>query len=167
MHAEIQRSFRLLVEYAASLVDDIPADQFAVQPAGVRNHPAWIIGHLCGSFQAIGTEIGLSPWLPGDWSARFGTGTAPTPGAAAYPPKRELVDSLRDSASRIDAALGSLPAELLAADLPDKEYREVLPTIGDALIHILIGHASIHVGQLTSWRAVMGLPHVGERFDRE
>ena len=165
MQSEILVSFRILVDYALRLVDDVPANQFAALPDGVGNHPAWIVGHLCNSFQAIGGELDLPPWLPDGWTSVFGTGSIPSADAGEYPTKSALIAALNQSVEQIESAMKGLTAQQLAAPLPDVEYRKSLPTIGHALTHILIGHASIHVGQLTVWRSAMRLPRVSEQFD--
>jgi hypothetical protein len=166
MRTEILCSFRLLVEYANRLAEDIPAEHFTDQTDGVHNHPAWILGHLSCSFQAIGGELGLAPWLPDEYPLLFGTGSIPTAEPTDYPPKSQLLATFRDAVERIEMAVDGVTDERLASPLPDEEYRKVLPTLGGALVHILIGHASIHVGQLTVWRGANGLPRVAERFDR-
>ena len=45
----------------------------------------------------------------------------------------------------------------LARSLPAERYRDLLPTIGDAVLHILAGHTAIHLGQLKVWRRAAGL----------
>ena len=166
VQSEILVSFRLLVDYTRRLVDDIPPNDFAAQPGGNRNHPAWILGHLCYSFQAMGGELGLSPWLPNDWPPIFGTGSTPSADIENYPPKSSLIATFNQSVRRIENAVEGLTDQQLDAPLPDAEARQTLPTIAHALTHILIGHASVHIGQLTCWRAAMQLPHVPEQFDK-
>ena len=34
----------------------------------------------------------------------------------------------------------------------------MFPTLGHALVHVLVGHTAAHVGQLADWRRAMGLP---------
>lgn len=166
MRSEILTSFRLVVEYARRLVADIPPQDYVAQPAGVPNHPAWILGHLVHSFQAIGGEIGVTPWLNDNWQSRFGTGSAPSPHLDDYPSKSALIATFDDAVNRITNAVENITPQDLSAPLPDKEYRKTLPTIGHALTHILIGHASVHVGQLTVWRNARQLPRVREQFDK-
>lgn len=46
----------------------------------------------------------------------------------------------------------------LDSPLPDERYREVFPTLGHAVLHILTVHTAIHLGQISAWRRAMGLP---------
>lgn len=158
--------YELVTRYAVRLVEDLSDADFYCQPVGITKHPAWLLGHLCFSFQAIGGEIGVSPWLPEDWGKTFGTGSTPSSGSANYPSTESLIEEFTKASERITSAIEELSDEVLDAPLPDKGYRKTLPTIGHALTHILIGHASIHVGQLTVWRSAMNLPRVPEHFDK-
>jgi hypothetical protein len=166
MKNEILASFRLLVDYARSLTNDIAEIDFTAQPHGIANHPAWILGHLCSSMQAISGELNVSSWLPDGWSTAFGTGSVPSSDLRDYPTKATLLEVFDQSVQQVEAAVEKLTSEQLSLPLPHEEYRRTLPTIGHALLHILIGHSSVHIGQLTSWRAAMGLPRIREHFDK-
>lgn len=167
MKDEILVSFRLLTDYARRLTGDIAERDFVAQPHGIANHPAWILGHLCSSMQAICGELEVAPWLPADWSSRFGTGTRPSDDVTEYPPKASMLEVFNESVQQVEAAVGGITSQQLTSPLPDEEYRKSLPTLGHALIHILVGHSSVHVGQLTAWRAAMGLSRIREQFDKQ
>lgn len=166
MNDPILVSFRLANSYLYQLMEDIPEDAMLKQEPGLRNHPTWILGHVLHSYQGIGEEIGLSPWLPRDWPALFGTGTIPQSDANMYPKKTELLGLLEKSEERLVNTISKMARDDFEHELPDVNYRKVLPTVGHAMVHILIGHTSIHIGQLTIWRSVMGLPRVLEEFDK-
>ena len=164
MIAETLNSYSLALGYLRSLVAEVPDGMLVFQPEGAPNHPAWVIGHLVYSFQALGGEIGLAPWLPADWEERYGTGSMPTNERNAYPGKDELLANLGDAERRIrERLLGMTEAEL-AQPLPDERYRTMFPTVGHAVLHILVGHAAIHVGQLTVWRRAVGLEPLRNTF---
>jgi hypothetical protein len=152
----ILKSYSLSLSYLRQLVDDVPDDMFTAQLAGAINHPAWVTGHLIYSAEAIGGEIGLTPWLPSDWAARFGTGSIPVSDRQAYPSKDILLGSLTDAEQRIRNRLMRIGDDGMMEPLPDVRHRESFPTIGHAVLHILTTHAAIHIGQLTVWRRVLG-----------
>ncbi len=157
MTNEILNSYALTLRELRTLVTDLDGPQIVYQPAGVPNHPAWIIGHLVQSCEMIGEEIGLQPWLPADWAEKFGPGSKPVPNAEAYPDKTALLSLLDDGEQRLRRALAVKTDADLARPLPDDRYRDVLPTIGHAVLHILAGHTAIHLGQLKVWRRAAGL----------
>ena len=162
MLTELQRSFALNLEHATRLLEDLTDEQMIAQPITDINHPAWIVGHLTYSLQGIGGEIGLSPWLPTQWSALFATGTVLSTDRRNYPVKAELVGAFEDARRRISDRLAEMTDDDLSKPLPDDRYREIFPTVGSALLHILTVHAATHIGQLSAWRRAMGLPRVGD-----
>lgn len=161
---EVVRSHSLVLGFLHRLLADVPDDWFARQPPGAVNHPAWVIGHLTSSCQAIGGEIGLPPWLDDDWQTRFGTGSTPTDRRHEYPTKAELLATLDDARQRVAARLRRLGESALGQPLPDERYREIFPTLGHAVLHILAAHSAVHVGQLTVWRRAVGLPPMADPF---
>jgi hypothetical protein len=158
-------SFAYCLDYLREQVAGIaPADMVA-QPNGIMNHPAWIIGHLTHACQELGGVIGVQPWLPNDWAKRFGTGSVPVADMNAYESKERALAILGDAQSRIADAVGRLDDRQLDSPFPDELYREVFPTVRHALTQVLVGHAAHHVGQLSVWRKVMGLPRMGRSFE--
>jgi hypothetical protein len=164
MIAEILRSNKLALDYLRRLVADVPDDWMPRQFAGVINHPAWVIGHIIYSCQAIGGEIGIAAWLPDDWASKFGTGSVPVGKPDAYPDKKTLLRALDEGQRRLAAALSSMDESDMDKPLPDVSYREIFPTIGQAVLHILTSHTAVHVGQVTVWRRASGLGPLAEPF---
>jgi hypothetical protein len=152
------RSIAFLRQSVVSLTDE----QMVLQSPEVPNHAAWTLGHVIHSCEQIGAEVGVPGWLPAGWAGRFGTGSTPVPSAEAYPSREELLAALADAASRVRAALDVLPASGTAAPLPDVRAREVLPTVGHALVQVLAAHTAFHAGQLSVWcRAIGSHPPAG------
>jgi hypothetical protein len=161
---EILRSYTLTLDYLRRLVADLDDAQMSLQPGGAGNHPAWVLGHLIYSCQLVGGELGLVPWLAEDWGPCFGTGSAPTADPSAYPPKSALLDALDDARDRLAGRLAALGEAGLAAPLPDVRFRDTFPTLGHAVLHVLVAHAAVHVGQVSVWRRAAGLPVIPEPF---
>ena len=159
---EIIRSNSLIINDLRRLIEDVPDEMMTRQVAAVVNHPVWVIGHLTQSCEAIGGELGIKPWLPVDWRQKFGTGSMPIVERGKYPSKADLLNSLADAQRRVVAGLNVMGEQGLSAPLPDIRYREVFPTIGQAVLHVLTAHAALHVGQLTVWRRTVGLPPLTE-----
>jgi hypothetical protein len=164
MIPEILNSFALTLDFLRAMVQDVEEAKMTAQPSGVVNHPAWVIGHLAYSCQAMAGELGLAPWLPPWWSSRFGTGSTPVDDRTAYPAKDELLTALDEGQRRIVAVLSAKSEAEFAGLLPDLRHRERFPTLGHAIVHILGSHAAIHVGQVTVWRRVMKMARLKEPF---
>lgn len=166
MTSEIRTAFRLATDYVIRLTNDIPADCECRQPTGVNNHPVWTLGHLCGSLQAMAGELGQDPWLPEEWVSLFETGTQPSDCPDDYPSLGAVRDAFVEAVRRLDDTLRNTSSAQLQHPLPDESYRRTLPTVGHAAVHILVGHLSVHAGQLSVWRAAVGLERQTEHFDR-
>ena len=104
---EVLNSYRLTLAYLRRLVADVPDVDLSRQPNGVANHPAWVMGHLPYSCQALGGELGLATRLPAQWEQLYGTGSIPTSDRSAYPSKEELLAALVTGRWCIQSAYGS------------------------------------------------------------
>jgi len=161
----VLHSFAYGLDYLREQVAGLSAAEMVAQPGCVVNHPAWVIGHLTYACQLLGGAIGLSPWLPDDWAARYGTGSVPAADASAYETKDRALAALQDAQSRIVKAVNRLTEAQLDAPFPDASYRDVFPTIRHALTQVLVGHTAHHVGQVSIWRRAAGLPRMERGFE--
>ena len=153
-------SYGLALDYARRLLAGLDDAQTVAQPVQGMTHPAWIVGHLIYSCQMIGVEMGLAPWLPGDWEERFVAGSQVASDPARYPPKDKLIAMFEEATSRVRERLAQVTDAELDGPPPDARYRDVFPTLGHAVLHILTVHTAIHLGQLSAWRRAMGLAAV-------
>jgi hypothetical protein len=163
--AEALNSYALSLDYLRSLIDDIPEEALAGQKVGAVNHPLWTIGHLVHSAQMIGGEFGVPPWLPESWAKQYGTGSVPVSDRSAYPNKEVLLNHLKDAHQRIEGQLTSLGDSAMGQPFPDVRYREMFPTLGHGVSHVLMAHTAAHIGQVIVWRRVMGFPPCSKVYD--
>lgn len=161
----VLHSFAYCLDFLRKQVADIPEADMVAQPNGIRNHPAWVIGHIAFACQLLGGAIGISRWLPKDWSNRFGTGSVPTADADLYGTKEEVLAMLAEAQSRMTEAVKQLNDSQLDQAFPVESYRPVFPTIRHALTQVLIGHTANHIGQLSVWRHQMGLAPMRRGFE--
>ena len=161
----VLHSFAYALDYLREQVADVAAADMVAQPKGIANHPAWVIGHLTFTCQMLAGAIGTPEWLPADMAQRFGTGSVPVADVHAYGTKEDALAALRDAQSRITAAVEQLNDARLDEPFPDPAYLDVFPTIRHAITQVLVGHTSMHVGQLTVWRRAMSLPAMRRSFE--
>lgn len=155
MISEILNSYSLSLNFLKQQLVDVPTELWAAQPNGAVNHAAWTLGHLIYSAELIGGEMGLTPWLPSDWKGKYGTGSEPTDSREAYPDKEALVAMLDDAERRIRERVQEIGEAGLAELLPDMRFRNVFPSTGHAVLHILVAHTASHIGQLIVWRRLL------------
>jgi hypothetical protein len=161
----VLHSFSYGLDYLREQVADVDDADMVAQPNGIMNHPAWVIGHLTYACQLLGGAIGLSKWLPSDWTERYGTGSVPRADASLYESKDEALAILRDAQSRIIEGVEQLDDARLDQPFPVESYRDVFPTIRHALTQVLVGHTANHVGQVSVWRRTLGLPPMSRSFE--
>jgi hypothetical protein len=152
----------MTLRFADLLVKDIPASEFARQPAGVKmNSPAFCFGHLSlypeRAFELIGRPDLAKP--DAKWVELFTAGKEcfDDPSGSVYPPMQEILDRFR---SRHRALMDTLPGvsdEVLMRTNPNERMREWLPTTGSMIGFIVSGHAMSHLGQVSAWRRMKGL----------
>lgn len=151
--------------YAHRLTDGLDDAASVAMPAEGMNHPRWIIGHLGGTADHMAAMhfFGLEKTQPAAWREVFGPVSQPVADASVYPPLVELLALLDERHAAVSAAVLAATPDFFERTCPatlPEGFRQRFPTVGNALLHIMIGHESMHLGQLSAWRRVRGLPSV-------
>ena len=107
----------------------------------------------------LGT-LGAAKVCPAEWMPRFGPGSKVLPDRAAYPSLGELVSTFDRGHAALLTAVAATPAARWAEPHGWPFLQQELPTVADALAHLMTTHAAAHLGQLSAWRRGLGLPGV-------
>jgi hypothetical protein len=151
---------QFLMQYCRSLLRDIPDERMTEQPIAAINHPAWILSHLAWTADGTLTTLCGEKSLPPTWATLFGAGSKPTSARGDYPSKDDLLGAIERVYEALRQKAASADAELLSRPSANRRLKEALPTFGDALVFLLSGHMGVHLGQLSTWRRMIGLPHL-------
>ncbi len=157
MHELVLRLSQRNVQYALMHLEDIEDAKMCVQPAGLVNHPAWIVGHIAGSMDLVLRTLDREGNMPASWNAQFGWGSKPTADRAAYPSKEQLLQALQRQHQAVAEAISATPVEAFDQPLQDERLRQFMPTVGGLVFSMLTNHQAIHLGQLSAWRLAMGM----------
>jgi len=151
---------RFLLGYARMLMADIPAERMTEQPMPNVNHPAWILGHLAFSADRAIRVLGGEMLLTEEWAKPFLPGSQLSSQRSDFPSREELLQNLTRCFERAQQLAAAATPELLARPNPNPnaQMRAGLPTIEDAVAFLLTGHLAAHLGQLSMWRRMIGLP---------
>ena len=149
---------RFLVGFGQRLVSEIPDERMTEQPLPGVNHPAWILGHLALIADGVGETFGGQKTLPAEWSTLFGQGSKPSSVRSNYPSKRELLRAFEECHQRLREQVAAAGPEVLSQPPTNPRAREAFPTLKELAAFILTGHVGVHLGQLSSWRRMIGLP---------
>ena len=141
---------------AELLVCDLTDEQMVAQPSGVINHPAWTLGHLGATSDALAGVLGLPSTLPDAWKEACRMGSIPSGNAADYPGKVEILEELRAQHERVSEAMQAVDAERLRQPMPPPRGKR-FPTVGDFAVALMTMHEGHHLGQVAAWRRAMGL----------
>jgi hypothetical protein len=139
---------------------DIPEEAMNAQPAPGINPPLWILGHLAVVADSAIRLAGGHAICPAEWGATFGRNSTIDgipPGIASRAQFQSIM--ARQIEILIDL-IEKLTPEQLAKPHPAPIFRTELPTVGDLLGNLLFSHHMMHIGQLTVWRRLMGLPRI-------
>lgn len=154
-------AFNFNLTYANKLVADVPDEQMCVQPVPGRtiNHPAFVLGHLAWVADNMVGLVGFGTPTLGAWKEHMGMGAKPVEDRSKYPSKAELLKALENGHARLTEVVAKITPDALAQPAPER-MRGRFPTIGNMLAGLMTSHEAVHLGQLSTWRRVMGLPSV-------
>jgi hypothetical protein len=147
-----------LIGYCRRLVADIADERLAEQPMPGTNHPAWVLGHLAWTADRALELLGATPLLPGEWATLFGRGSTPSNSRAVYASKDELLRAFEAGYEQLRERARSASPEQLSKPTTVALAKETLPTLKELVAFLLSGHMGVHLGQLSSWRRMIGLP---------
>jgi hypothetical protein len=157
----------LSLGYAERLLRDVPADRFPrlAAPGGTvveSNHPAFIYGHLSLYAPKILQQIGHpAPTVPEQFEIRFSKDArcVDDPDLDLYPPMEQIVEFFHEGHRMVSGALRSTSDDLLQQPNPALgRMRELFPTIGSVQAFYCGGHMMMHLGQMSAWRRMEGMP---------
>ncbi len=151
--------------YAQKLVGDLSDEQMIAMPtlAGGDaigcNHPAWLFSHMNVYHPVIVSMVKGEPFDdPKD--APFGMLTKPEPDASLYPTRDALIGAFESGHAAVAEALQAADGAALDAPMPLPRWQGPFPKVGSMLGYIMLVHESTHLGQISAWRRVQGLPSV-------
>ena len=155
-------TINLNVGYAQALITDIPDELFASQPipGPTINHPAWVLGHMSTGNDYACVLLGKNTTVcPPTWEALFGNNSEPKSDRSLYPSKQVLFDKFAQSSQHVIQALQSTPPSALTVPLTGP-LSSFFPTVGDFVLYDVTSHAGTHLGQISTWRRLKGMPRL-------
>jgi len=146
-----------LIDYARKLTIDIQPDQMAFQPHPGMNHPAWILAHL-NVYVPVLEKIILGEMFPDPKDSAFGIGSEISPDLSDYPEQEKLYETFFKGNEKAAALLSEKGPAVFNEPTKLPRWQDSMPTAGHALGYLMLGHQGIHLGQLSAWRRVVGMP---------
>lgn len=147
------------LDYARRLLADVPQDRMSYQPAVNMNHPAWIFSHL-NIYHAPMAAMLLGRPFDDPKGHPFGMGSKALPDASLYATREELLSAYERGHQNVALALRTGGQAALEATTPLERWRSAMPQVGIVLGYLMLVHESTHLGQISMWRRVQGMPSV-------
>ncbi len=160
----LNQRFASNLDYARRLIEGLSEEQGDHAPAAGMNTPRWVVGHLAQTADKV--TLGLlfaQPRTLEGWDAWFDGGTYPGPHAPGQPTLAAALAELERLHDAVTAAVAGQTPDWFERSVPETlpaGFRERFPTTGTALAHTMLIHEMQHLGQLSAWRRVLGLPAV-------
>ena len=154
------RLFAWVIDYMNKLADGIDESEMDVQPAPGLNTPRWVLAHLAVAWDFGARWLGAATHCPKAWYQAYGPGSKPDAVPSPAPTKQELLAVIQAQFASLLAAAAAATPEALAKPHTFAPVREAFPTIADFVAHLMTTHPMLHLGQLSAWRRLQGLPAV-------
>ena len=165
----IADSLGLTLAYAERLRSGLTAERFArlAAPGGQAvesNHPAFVYGHLSLYPAKIVEQLGgdAAPIAPPENFIDVFSKDAKCvddPEGTIYPAMGDVTDAFFHGYETAAEALRAVDDAVLQQDNPaGGRMAELFPTLGSMQAFYVGGHAMVHLGQLSAWRRMEGLP---------
>lgn len=162
----IADSLELSLSYGERLLKDVTPDKFAryATVGGVvieANHPAFCYGHLSLYGPRILTQLGIpGPTVPDGFEALFSKDAkcVDDPNGTVYPAMDKITSAFFDGYRAAVTTFRSLPDSALQVPNPMEGPQAVrFPALGSLQNFYAGGHIMMHLGQISTWRRMMGL----------
>lgn len=148
--------YRFMHHYGRKLLADVSEAQFKTPAFAGGNPPSWIVGHLTVSADFILGVLGKPRLLPKSWMVLFGPGSDPFKHLDRHPDHATLIAAYEAGHQAVFEAMKDADASKLSGPSPFEPLKEMLPTAGDLLAHLLTSHEAFHISQLSACRRSTG-----------
>ncbi|SRR6056297_927365 len=164
----ITESAKLSMGYAQRLLTDVSADQFHRLAPGANgpvasNHPAFVYGHLSLYAARMVADVGgdaaaIEPTQAFLDAFNHGVACVDDPEGSIYPPMEVITERFFTSYETAITMVATIDDAIYAAPNPNEAMRERFSSMASMHAFYLGGHMMIHMGQISAWRRMMGLP---------
>ena len=151
------------LDYGPKLVADLDQSQMTLQPAkdpaAPSNHPAWVFSHLNVYLPIISAAL-KGELFDDPKDHKFGMQSKPSDDASIYETKEQLVTAYIEGHQAVIDQLKSGDASILDHPIELERWRAFFPTAAVLLPYLLCNHENQHLGQISAWRRIQGMPSV-------
>jgi hypothetical protein len=150
LHSVLGFQYATVKRWAVAIPKGLEPADWLSRPAGMKNHPHWIYGHIAVSSDVVPGVIEVEPLVPRDWLALFDQGTKPDLEGAGYPSPQELSAMIERTMERNLEVLENLDPAGLREPLLIKLHESIRDFLGtrERWLAFAPQHLSYHMGQI-------------------
>jgi|694.fasta_scaffold00333_52 hypothetical protein len=150
-----------LRQYLKMITNDLDERHLDAIVINGFHSPRWILCHLAIAGDMGLRMLGKDRHCPKTWAVAYGPGSDGSTHPKIAPSKEELLSKISDIYTELASAVQSAPSELLEQPHSLELLKSsALQTNGHLISHLLTTHFAVHLGQLSTIRRQIGLPHL-------
>lgn len=158
----LAESFTSNLELLKTELADFSDADMMCRPVPGANHATWQVGHLISAEASLlnVASAGAAPALPEGFERKFGHETTSCNDPAALAGKQELLELFTRVRQATVEWVRKTRLPELDKPLPESvpaRLRQMCPTVGHVAM-LIIGHTTMHVGQIQVIRRALGKP---------
>jgi hypothetical protein len=155
--------YRRNQDYGERLLYDLTDEHMTMQPHGERerpvNHPAWAFSHMNVYLPVIQCVI-RGERFEDPMHHRFGMNSRPETEFGIYGTRLRILADWSRGHEAVCELLQHCDNTLFGRSVHLERWTTVMPTAGVCLPYLMLNHENMHLGQISAWRRVLGLPSV-------
>jgi len=147
------------IQYLKKLIENIPEDRLYEKQLEGYNSAGWILGHICVEAEDVFAHLDIQyPTVDENWISWFRNSSGKITSLENLPSKEELIQMLESRYHLLCDAYLNLSDERRNGPHPSNFMKDKLKTFDSWYAHLLTTHISIHCGNLSIWKKIIGLP---------
>lgn len=158
MTGTIQSLYHFQLGYLMKLIDNIPEDRIYEKQLEGFNSAGWILGHIYVEGQDVYKAMGIAYETDPRWVSWFENSTGKIDSLEGLPGKQALIDALVARYNDLSEIYTNLTSEERNGPHSSTLLTNELPNFDSWFAHHLTTHLSIHCGNLSVWKKMVGIP---------
>ena len=152
---------RFITDFAKMLCADIDANQFADRLGTTINHPAFILGHVAYYAGVCVNLLGGDCDIEDAEAPLYEHGAECVDDATRYLHKDAAIAHFEYRMQMAATFVSECSPDVLSASSEGTPFAGRVDTLEEIAAFMLVGHPMFHLGQISAWRRVAGMPAAG------
>lgn len=153
----ISALYHFQLDYLFKLVDNIPDERLYEKQLEGINSAGWILGHIFVESEDVLRFLNIQFETNEYWNSLFQNTTGVIKNLDNLPTKQELTSAIKIRYEKLHSVYLNLSDEQRVSSHPSVLIKDMLPDLDSWFAHHLTTHISIHCGNLTTWKKIVGI----------